>query len=122
MLTFRIHAGLVPDLLTSINMYPPLVMLGVDLGPAIVVRAQCPDESNARTHCAAQHAEAVGPFTNATSSCLEQGPNIPIPWEALVSPTIAGRTLVELNPSSTTYSLVFQRRCEAACYCWCAAV
>ena len=122
MLTFGIHAGLVPDLLTSINMYPPLMVLGVDLGPAIVMRAQCPDKSNARTHCAAKHAEAVCPFTNATSPCLEQGPNISIPWEAFVSPTVAGRTLVELNLGSTTYSLVFQWRCEAASYCWCAAV
>lgn len=88
-------------------MDPSLVMLRVDLSPAIVMRAQRPHEPDSCAHRAAEHTEAVGPFTNTAPPCLQEGPNIAVPWEALVPPAILGRTLIEFYLSRTTHNLVF---------------
>lgn len=66
-------------------MDPSSLVFGIDFSPDVILRI--PDPSHATTHCSAQHAEAVGPFTNTATSRLKKRPYVGVSWEAFKSTT-----------------------------------
>src|SRR6266536_2722876 len=82
-------------------MDPPLLLIGIDLGPHMVLRIPYP--TNTTTNSSAQHGEAVRPLSTSTPSALQQGPNIGVSRETFISSTRRLATLIQFDtggPSS----------------------
>lgn len=66
--TVGVKAGVVPGFLAGVDVNPALLHLGVHLCPDVVFGV--PDPADAAADRAAEHAEAVGPFTAAAATGL----------------------------------------------------
>jgi hypothetical protein len=82
-----------------IDVDPSLLVHAVDLYPNVIFRV--PDPANTNTHCATEHAEAVGPLAYTSSSGGHQDKGIVVAREALKSTAILGRALVDFDAAST---------------------
>lgn len=67
--SFGIQARLIPGALAGIDVNPSPLVFRVHFGPDVVLRIPNPTDSG--SDCAAEHAKAVGPFTNSASSRLQ---------------------------------------------------
>lgn len=83
-----VKARVVPCLLASVDVDPSLLVLGVYLGPDVVLCV--PDPTNSASHGTAKHAEAVCPLSNTSSAGVQQSPNIAVPGESFVSAAVSG--------------------------------
>ena len=102
-----VQTWLIPDLFDGIDVHPALSVLTVYFGPDVIFAVPYPTHSTA--DCTAQHAEAVGPLTNTSSSCLEKDESIAVAGEAFVSLALSVGTLVDLDTVGTTGLLVRKR-------------
>lgn len=66
---FGVEPWIVPDFLDRVNVDPSLLVLGINFRPNVIFRI--PDPTNAAANCPAEHAEAIGPFAYAATSCLK---------------------------------------------------
>ena len=72
--TFSVNPGMVEFLFTSIDVYPSLLVITVDLDPDVIFTV--PDPPDSRANCTTEHAEAVGKFSHSSFPGLQQCPHI----------------------------------------------
>ena len=106
-----VEKRLIPDLFNGIDMHPALSVLTVYFGPDVVFTV--PHPTNSATDCATQHAEAVGPLTNTSSSCLKKDESVTVAREALVSLALSVGALVNLDTVGTTGLFIRKRSSHA---------
>lgn len=106
-----VQKRLIPDLFNRIDMYPALSVLTVYLGPDVVFAVPYPADSAA--DCTTQHAEAVGPLTNTSSSCLKKDESVTVAREAFVSLALSVGALVNLDTVGTTGLFIRKRGSHA---------
>ncbi len=92
-------------------MDPSALVLRVHLSPDMVFGVPYP--ANTATDCAAQHAEAVGPFANTAAPSLEQSPDIAVSWESFISTAVLSGASVQFDPESAASTLLGGRRRHA---------
>lgn len=102
-----VQKRLVPDLFNGIDVHPALTVLTIYFGPYVVLAVPYPADSAADG--TAQHAEAVGPLTNTSSSCLKEDESVAVAGEAFVSLALSVGALVDLDTIGTTGLLVGKR-------------
>jgi hypothetical protein len=102
---------LIPDLFNGIDVDPALSVLTVYFGPDVVFTVPYPTDSAA--DCTTQHAEAVGPFTDTSSSRLEKDESVTVAREAFVSLALSVGALVNLDTVGTTGLFVWKRSSHA---------
>ena len=109
--TLSIEPRSIPRLFTWIHMYPSLAMQAVDFGPDMVFGI--PDPSHPASDSAAEHTETVRPFTNTSSSCLQQDKGIVVSWESFERLALGMRALVQLD-SICASGCFIRERCRHA--------
>jgi hypothetical protein len=102
-----VEKRLIPDLFNGIDVHPALSVLTVYFGPDVVFAVPYP--TNSAADCTTQHAEAVGPFTNTSSSCLKKDKGITVARETFVSLALSVGALVDLDTVGTTGLFVRKR-------------
>jgi hypothetical protein len=98
---------LIPDLFNGVDVHPALSVLTVYFGPDVVFTVPYP--TNSAADCTTQHAEAVRPLTNTSSSCLEKDKGITVAREAFVSLALSVGALVDLDTVGTTGLFIRKR-------------
>jgi hypothetical protein len=106
-----VQKRLIPDLFNGINVHPALSVLTVYLGPDVIFAVPYPTDSAA--DCTTQHAEAVGPLANTSSSCLEEDESVTVAREAFVGLALSVGTLVNLDTVGTTGLFIRKRSSHA---------
>ena len=106
-----VQKRLIPDLFDGIDVHPALAVLTVYLGPDVVFAVPYPADSAA--DCTTQHAEAVGPLTNTSSSCLKKDKGVTVTREAFVSLALSVGALVDLDTVGTTGLFIRKRGSHA---------
>jgi hypothetical protein len=102
-----VEKRLIPDLFNGIDVHPALSVLTVYFGPDVVFTVPYP--TNSAAYCTTQHAEAVGPFTNTSSSCLEKDKGVAVARETFVSLALSVGALVDLDTVGTTGLFIRKR-------------
>jgi len=106
-----VEKRLIPDLFNGIDVHPALAVLTVYFGPDVVFAVPYP--TNSAADCATQHAEAVGPLTDTSSSCLKEDESVTVAREAFVSLALSVGALVNLDTVGTTGLFIRKRSSHA---------
>lgn len=96
-------------------MNPSSLVLRIDLCPDVVLRV--PDPTHTTTDRPAEHAEAVGPFTNTTTTGLQKLPDVRVARESFKSAAGAFRASVEFDSGGATGGLIGRRGSHASGDC-----
>lgn len=93
-------------------MNPSSLVLRIDLCPDVILRV--PDPAHTTADRPAEHAEAIGPFTNTATAGLQKLPDIRIARESFKSAAGVFRASVEFDSGGTTGGLIGRRGSHAS--------
>lgn len=111
--TFCVESGVVENILACINVYPALAVNRIDFRPRSVFRVPYPTDT--RTHGAAEHGEAISPFSASSSFSLHQDECVVVSRKALVGATVGVAAFVKLDGLCTQCDLFGCWRDESLC-------
>lgn len=103
---------MIPCLFACVDVNPSSLVLRIDLCPDVVLRV--PDPTNTTTDRPTEHAEAVGPFTNTTTTGLQELPDVRVARESFKGAAGVFRASVEFDSGGATGGLIGRRGSHAS--------